>query len=109
MSILIDKMYKESNTVSRYTASPYYYHTIDDKFIMGTAVQLKTDTPYTQYTVNSLDTYDSLALKFYNNPTLYWIICYFNSVNDPFEKPKTGSTLKIPSISTIEFDLQGRA
>lgn len=108
MSVLQEKAYKESQKISRYTSTPYYYHTVDNKYIMGTPVQLKDDTVYTNYIVQVNDTYDSLALKFYGNPTLYWIICSFNRVADPLTNPQVNSIIKIPSISNIEFDLQGR-
>ena len=107
--ILTDKSYKNTTKLSRYSICPYYYHNLDKKYIMGTSSWLKDTTTYTNYIVKHLDTYDSLALKFYNNPTLYWIICSFNHITDPFEEPVEGSILKIPSISTIEFDLNGRS
>ena len=103
MEILENKQFKSYNYISRYSASPIYYHTLDDKYIMGTAKALRDDTIYFEYIVGKNDTYDKIALKYYNNPTFYWIICSFNHIDDPFEKPVPGSKLKIPSISNIEF------
>lgn len=105
MSKLTKKNYKEYSKVSRYSQIPYYYHTVDDKYIMGKSAHLKTNTVYTTYTVRKNDTFDSLALEFYNNPTLFWIICSFNNIQDPFSKLKEGQLIKIPSISNIEFDI----
>ena len=104
MDVLTHKQYKQYNYTSRYAVSPIYYHTLDDKYLVGRDKWLKDDTLYQNYTVRKGDTYVSLALRFYNNPTYFWIICSYNRVLDPFEKPKVGSTIKIPSISNIEFE-----
>ena len=103
MQVLTNKTYKQYEKLSRYSVTPYYYHTLDNKYIYGTASQLKDDTLYTLYTIQPKDTLDSLALHFYNNPTLYWIICDFNRINDPYINLIPGSQLKIPSLSNIEF------
>lgn len=105
MSILKNKSYKSYSKLSRYAPFPYYYHTTDRKYIYGKTAYLKDSTPYTSYKVVKNDTYDSIALYFYNNPTLYWIICSFNHIQDPFTKPLEGTLLKIPAISTLEFDV----
>lgn len=105
MDILTDKTYKQYSKLSRYSPFPYYYHTVDEKYIYGTTAYLKDTTLYTLHTVKRGDTFDSLALDYYNNPTLYWIICSFNRIQDPFTSLEEGSKIKIPSISNIEFDI----
>lgn len=105
MSVLTNKTYKDYEKLSRYSPFPYYYHTIDDKYIYGTTAYLKDTTPYFSYTVKRGDTFDSLALEFYNNPTFFWIICSFNHIQDPYIELEEGQLIKIPSISTIEFDM----
>lgn len=105
MNVLTNKSYKEYTKLSRYSPFPYYYHTKDDKYISATTAYLKDTTVYTLYEVKRGDTFDSLALEFYNNPTLYWVICSFNRIQDPFIDLVEGQKLKIPSISNIEFDI----
>lgn len=106
MEVLKNKSYdSESHSLSRYTPFPYYYHTKDDKYVSGITSYLKDTTVYTSYEVQRGDTFDSIALEFYNNPTLYWIICSFNRIQDPFTELVEGQVLKIPSISNIEFDI----
>jgi nucleoid-associated protein YgaU len=105
MEVLKNKSYKEYSKISRYSQIPYYYHIIDDKYVSGKSAHLKTDTVYTMHTIRKNDTFDSLALEFYNNPTLFWIICSFNNIQDPFLKLKEGDLIKIPSLSNIEFDI----
>lgn len=101
--ILKDKSYKDYNYVSRYISIPYYYNTEDDKYIYGTAQQLNEDISFALHEVQRGDSLDSLALKYYNNPTLYWIIADFNRIQDPYKELKVGDKIKIPSISSISF------
>ena len=104
MSVLINKQYKNYNYFSRYTSFPFYYHTIDKKYVYGTTSQLSTDIPYVLYKVKLYDTLDSIALDYYNNPTLYWVICDFNRIQDPYIELEEGMTLKIPSLSDVVFE-----
>lgn len=105
MDVLTNKSYKNYSKLSRYSNFPYYYHTLDKKYIYGKTAYLKDDTLYSIHIVQPRDTFDSLALYYYNNPTLYWIICDFNRVADPYTPLKVGQELKIPSISNIEFKI----
>lgn len=105
MEVLQDKSYKETTLLSRYNSIPYYYHSIDDKYISGTTHYLKDTTLYTLHTIKRGDTYDTLALNYYKNPTLYWVICSYNHIQDPFEPLIEGQKIKIPSLSNIEFDI----
>lgn len=103
MDVLTNKSYKSYDYISRYSLCPSYYHRLDNKHITGTARVLSDETIYSEYTVKKNDTYDRIALRYYNNPTYYWIICSFNQIADPFEQPVPGSKLKIPALSNIEF------
>lgn len=103
MSVLTNKQFKEYNYFSRYTSFPIYYNTVDKKYIYGITSQLATDIPYVLYKVKLYDTLDSIALDYYNNPTLYWVICDFNRIQDPYIELEEGMTLKIPSLSDIKF------
>jgi hypothetical protein len=104
MDVLKNKTYKTFSKISRYNTTPCYYHTLDDKYLCGFSKRLKTDTPYVIHTVQKNDTFDSLALYYYNNPTYFWIICDFNRVNDPFIELQEGQKLKIPSFSALQFE-----
>lgn len=105
MNVLTDKSYKSYSKLSRYSQSPYYYHTIDKKYITGTTTYLKNDTPYTTHVVQAGDTFDSIALDYYNNPTYFWIICSFNRIQDPFTELYVGQKIKVPTLSNIEFEV----
>ena len=103
MDVLRNKTYKDFTRLSRYNNFPYYYHTIDDKYIVGTDAWLDDTTLYTSHIIQPTESLDSLALKYYNNPTYFWIIASFNRINDPFVKLVPGNIIKIPSISNIVF------
>ena len=103
-SKITNKSYKFYNKLSRYRTIPYYYNVDDNKYFYGTAKNLKDTTPYKIHIVIKGDTLDSLALYYYNNPTLFWIIADFNRIRDPFITLKEGQRIKIPSLSDIEFE-----
>lgn len=104
MDVLKNKQYKTYTYLSRYSNFPYYYHTKDDKYVEGTTSWLIDTTTYTTHKIKKNETYDSIALDYYNNPTYFWIICEFNHISDPFEEPLEGTTIRIPSISNIQYE-----
>ena len=101
---LIDKQYRNYERVSRYSSFPFYYNTVDGKYIYGITSQLISDTSFTIHIASEIDSWDSLALKYYNNPTFWWVIAYFNDIQDAFKPLRNKyETIKIPSIASIEF------
>lgn len=106
MDALIEKTYRNYDYISRYTSFPYYYHEEDDKYIYGTTAQLEDSIGYVEHIVGKFDSFDSLALKYYNNPTLYWVICDFNKIQDPYQELVMGQRIRIPSLSNITFNVQ---
>ena len=103
MEVLTQKQYRQYGKLSRYNHLPYYYHNLDNKYIYGTGSNLRDDTTFTLYEIKKFDTLDSIALRFYNNPTYYWIIADYNRIQDPYVKLVPGNTLKVPNLSTINF------
>lgn len=95
--------YRNYDSLSRYSLVPNYYNYSDKKEMSGTGFQLEDDTAYVLHKVKQGDSYDSIALQYYNNPTYYWIILDFNRILDPFHEPEVGDLLKVPSISVIAF------
>lgn len=104
MNVLTNKQTKSYDRLSRYSSIPIYYNIKTKEMVYGTAKHLSSATEAVLYTVKENDTYDSIALSFYNNPTYFWIICDYNRVIDPFTEPEQGSRLYIPVISDIEFE-----
>lgn len=103
MDVLTNKSYKSYDRLSRYSNFPYYYNIVDNKYIYGVTAQLNDNTSYVVHVVKKNDTFDTLALYYYGNPTYYWIICDFNHIQDPFTELKQGDKIKIPTFSTIEY------
>jgi nucleoid-associated protein YgaU len=104
MDTLKNKKYSSFDYLSRYTAKPYYHDSLCGKEIFGIGTNLKKTTEYVSHKVMSNDTLNSLALKYYNNPTFWWVIAYFNDIQDAFQPLRNKfSIIKIPSISSIEF------
>ena len=104
MNSLKNKRYESFDYLSRYTNVPYYYDTLKDRDVYGIGTNLKTNSEFVTHKVKTNDTLHSLALKYYNNPIFWWVIAYFNNIQDPF-KPLADKyqTLKIPSISSVAF------
>ena len=104
MDILTNKNYGKFDYTCRYAAVPYYYNTADDKYIFGIGSNLRKDTYYTIHQVKDTDTLDELSLRYYNNPTFFWVIAYFNDIQDSFiHLSDYYTTLKIPHIASIDF------
>lgn len=132
MDVLTNRTIKSSDFFSRYNGFAYYYNKLSEKKVkikdsngndvidsytgqpsyqkegkynMSTSSWLKETDEYEAYTVKEGDTYDSIALSKYNNPTYYWIICDFNRIIDPFIEPKPGDILYLPSRGKdLEFE-----
>ena len=104
MDVLVNKQYREYDYLSRYTGFPLYYHKLDKKYVSGTTSQMQDSITYTLHKVKQGETYDSIALDYYNNPTFFWVICDFNKVQDPYEKPVVDSMIKIPTLADVSFE-----
>ena len=104
MDTLKNKTYANFDYLNRYSSIPYYYDTLQNKQIYGIGTNLKNNTEYVTHKLKNNDTLNSLALKYYNDPTFWWIIAAFNDIQDPFRPLRDKyETIKIPSISSIEF------
>lgn len=105
MDILTNKTAKTSNYFSRYNGLYYYYNKLDKKNQLENVKWLSHNMKYSTYITKKDDTYDSIALDKYNNPTYYWIICDFNRILDPIIPPKEGTILYIPDLgSGLEYE-----
>ena len=90
---------------SRYTGVSYFYDPQKNRDVYGIGSQIRFDTPYLIHKVEIGDNLDKLALKYYNNPSYWWVLAYFNKINDAFANiDRTYTTLKIPTISSIVFE-----
>lgn len=51
---------------------------------------------YKEYTVVENDSWTSISYLHYHTIELWWLICKFNDVKNPFEELEPGTVLKIP-------------
>jgi len=65
---------------------------------------LSTDL-YSTYEVNNLDTWTGISYKMYQTYELWWLICKFNKIKNPFTELEEGKVLKIPSKELVEVIL----
>lgn len=104
MDTLKNKQFETYTYYSRYTTVPFYFDTIANREIYGIGSNMLQHNSWVAHKVLPTDTLDSLALKYYNNPTLWWIIAYFNNIQDSFTPlNQRFSIIKIPAFSSIEF------
>ena len=104
MDDLKNKQYAQFDYTSRYTGIPFYYNSRDNKEIFGLSKNMKKTANWVAHKVLPTDTLDKLALSYYNNPTYWWVIAYFNDIQDAFINLKDNfDILKIPSLHSIEF------
>jgi nucleoid-associated protein YgaU len=109
MNKLVNKSYKDYSYVCRYMPFPFYYNAENNKYIYGLTAYLRNTTVYTLHVIKQGETLDDLALEYYGNPTLYWVICSYNHIQNPYKALVAGKTIKIPSLSNIEYDKAGRS
>jgi hypothetical protein len=104
MDTLRNKNYESYDYLSRYTQVPYYFDDIKQREIYGLGSNIVKDSQYVSHKVTSEDTLHSLSLQYYNNPTYWWVIAYFNDIQDSFISLKDYySILRIPNIASIAF------
>lgn len=104
MDTLRNKNYESYDYLSRYTHVPYYFDEIKQREVYGIGSNISKDIPYVSHKVASEDTLYSLSLQYYNNPTYWWIIAYFNDIQDSFILLKDHyNILRIPNISSVTF------
>lgn len=100
---ITNKSYRAYDKLSRYSAFPFYFNIQDNKYFYGITNQLDDTTAYMIHIASKEDTIDSIALKYYNTPNDFWILCDFNRIRDPFIKLKEGQQIKVPVITSIRY------
>jgi hypothetical protein len=104
MDTLKNKNYESYDYLSRYTQVPYYFDTLNQREVYGIGSNLLKDSPYVSHKVTPEDTLHSLSLQYYNNPTYWWVIAYFNDIQDSFVSLIDHyKILRIPNIASIAF------
>jgi len=69
----------------------YYYN-------LSKTVYIPTDldnTSFIYYTTKEKQTWTTIAYEFYNNVTLWWLVCSTNQIMNPVKQPTPGTIIKI--------------
>ena len=104
MEVLKDKTISSYDYSSRYNTVPYYYNTLDQKFIRGLAKKVAVGFEYSIHNIKETDTLDKLAFHYYGRPDLYWIIADANGILDPFIDLKENyNFLYIPAYKDVRL------
>lgn len=104
MDDLKNKRYIKFDYTARYIGIPVYYNKRDDRELFGLSKNMIKTAAWVAHKVVPTDTLDKLALSYYNNPSYWWIIAYFNDIQDAFIKLSDRfDVLKIPDIRSLEF------
>lgn len=61
---------------------------------------------FTYYQVKPKDTWTNLSYKFFHTYKLWWILCKFNNVQNPFGYLKDGLIIKIPKEQVVNSIIQ---
>lgn len=105
MDILTNKKYITFDYICRYTGVPFYFNTQDKRETAGIGFNMTKETDWVAHKVKQEDSLDSLALTYYGNPTFWWVIAYFNDIQDSLIKlSEHYKIIKIPSITGINFE-----
>jgi len=58
---------------------------------------------YTTYMLDASDIgrLDRLAYRFWGDPTLWWLLAWFNNIKNPFEDMSAGQVIKVPELSEV--------
>ena len=104
MDTLRKKGGKNYGYLSRYSGVTYYYDTLKNREVYGIGKDIKKDIPHVTHWVAQSDSLDYIALKYFNNPTYWWIIAMYNDIQDALEPiyPKY-QTLYIPNLAALSF------
>lgn len=103
MAVKVDSSRNENTYFSRYSHLSILYNTIDRTNYPETYTKIKKNfTVFKTHIISELDTLDSIALFYYNNPLYWWIIADVNDIQDVFNL-KVGNSLQIPHLNQVRF------
>ena len=60
------------------------------------------DSYFNYYILKDTDTWTAISYKFYETPELWWLICKFNNVQNPFSEIVAGKEIKVPTKEVVE-------
>ena len=97
--------------LSKESLSNYFTVTVDGdggyRYVMTRTLYVSgsnvaDSTLYSEYKVQNGDHWTLISYKFYDTIDLWWLICKFNEINNPYEIPVAGTMIKIPTNEFIQ-------
>lgn len=61
-----------------------------------------TPNNYSNYIISSVDSWTAISYKFYKTIKLWWLICKFNDIKNPFTELIPGKYIKIPDENLVK-------
>lgn len=61
---------------------------------------------YSEHTMSETDQWSLMAHNYFGTTDLWWVICKFNNISNPFIMPRPGTVIKIPSKDLVSFILK---
>ena len=97
-----------SSSYSRFNNHPVYQDPETGKKFIGSwrppIIPFKDSDKSMQVTQENAFRPDIISYTYYNTPLLAWLICYVNSIANPYDKTTglfPGRVLRIPDVTTI--------
>ncbi len=101
---ITDKTYREITDQKLLTSSRLnLYNTLKDGDLYVSNIfkhidftdEIKNNNDYFNLYVSEDEWWDNISYKFYNTPLLWYIICFFNDIVNPYEEIVIGQQVKI--------------
>lgn len=73
-----------------------------NRTVMVLGTESASQDLYDPYQFSAGDSWSSIATKFYGSEELWWVVCKFNQVADPFTMPAVGEVVKIPKRAVVD-------
>lgn len=65
-----------------------------------------TSEDVVDYIILDDDSWTSISYKFYNTYKLWWLICKFNGITNPFYEIIPGKVIKVPSKQLVDVIIE---
>lgn len=80
---------------------PNSYFNISKTIIFNNVEFIEPENFY-QYQLKETDTWTGISFKYYKTYKLWWLICKFNDIKNPFRQIIPGKIIKIPSLQLMQ-------
>ena len=96
--------YRFENLFNVYNANDKYFYNLLSTVTFPANIATEYYTIYTVPYDNI--TWTDISNKIYGTPSLWWVICSVNGINNPIEFPKAGTVLKMLDTNIVSQVLQ---